>query len=103
MTQEGLEPRKKKNNREKMTLVRVEPMGVLTHNNKWASKSPNRKRIRHLGVEPTSLSLLSSKSTSESHHRKMETASQMRQATEKTGRVHSPMELGTRLTVVSLK
>ena len=35
MTQEGLEPRKKKNNREKMTLVRVEPMGQLTHNIKW--------------------------------------------------------------------
>jgi hypothetical protein len=31
MTQVGLEPRKKKNNREKMALVRVEPMGQLTH------------------------------------------------------------------------
>ena len=93
MTQEGLEPRKEKNNREKMALVRVEPMGLPTRSNKRVSKSPNRKMIWNLRVEPKSLSMLSSQSTSESHHRKIETPREMRQVTEKTGRVHSPMEL----------
>ena len=103
VAQQRLGPRNKRSNRKKMALVRVEPMGLTTRNNEWASKSPNRKMMWHLGVEPTGLSSLSSKSTSESHHRKMEATLQKRLATEKTGRVHSPMVLGTRLTEISLK
>ncbi len=34
ITQEGLKPRKKKSNEEKMTLVRVEPVGLPTRNSK---------------------------------------------------------------------
>ena len=103
MTQKGLEPRRKKNNREKMALVRVEPMGLLTRNNKRASKSPKRKMIMPVGVELTSLSLLSSKSTSESHRRKTKTVELLRSETEKTKRTHSPMVLGTKSTEISLK
>jgi hypothetical protein len=103
VTQQRLEPRKKKSNREKMTLVRVEPMGLSTRNNKRVSRSPNRKIIWHLGVEPTSLSLLSSKSTSESHHKKTKTVELVRLETEETGRIHSPMVFGRKSTEISLK
>ena len=89
MTQEGLEPRK--NNREKMALMRVEPIGLLTRNNKRSSKSPKRKMVLPVGVELTTLSLLSSKSTSKSHHRKTERAVQERQTTERTEEMHCPM------------
>ncbi len=101
-TQEGLEPKKKKNNREKMALVRVEPMELLTRNNKRASKSPKRKMIMPVGVELTSLSLLSSKSTSESHRRKTKTVELLRSETEKTERIHSPMVFGRKSTEISL-
>ena len=85
----GLEPTKKKNNEKNLALVRVEPMGQPTRNIKRASKSPNKKMIWHLGVELTSLSVLSSQFTSESHHRKIETATEMRVVTEETEEVRS--------------
>ena len=85
-----------------MALVRVEPMGLLTRKNKRASKSPKRKMIMPVGVELTSLSLLRSKSTSESHRRKTKTVEPLRSETEKTEKVHSKMVLGRRSTEILL-
>jgi hypothetical protein len=86
-----------------MALVRVEPMGQLTHKVKWVSKNPHRKIIWHLGVELTSPSMLSSQSTSESHRRKIETATEMKRVTEKIGRTHSPMVQERRSIEISRK
>ena len=99
----GLEPTRKRNDEKNLALVRVEPMRQPTRNIKRVSKSPNKKMIWHLGVELTSLSVLSSQFTSESHHRKIQTASEIRVVTEKTEEMRSPTGTNNMSTAISRK
>ena len=84
-----LEPTTKRTKAKMMLPVRAQPLGLLTPKNHPTHKSPNNIKIP-VGVELTSLSMLSSKSTSKSHRRKTKVTVEIELATEKKEEMHLP-------------